>query len=148
MLSGKPNDPVRAKESDFDEITEIWEASVRATHTFLTEEDITYFKPLVRNEYLKLVNLFLLRDDHRIAGFVGTHEDKIEMLFLDPERIGQGLGRRLCEFAIHKLKADKVDVNEQNPGAVAFYEHMGFRTIGRSPLDPQGKPFPILHMAL
>jgi putative acetyltransferase len=23
---------------------------------------------------------------------------------------------------------------------------MGFKVTGRSPLDPQGKPFPILHM--
>jgi putative acetyltransferase len=39
-------------------------------------------------------------------------------------------------------------VNEQNPQAVGFYEHIGFLITGRSTLDGQGKPFPLLHMKL
>jgi putative acetyltransferase len=38
-------------------------------------------------------------------------------------------------------------VNDQNPGAVAFYTALGFREIGHSPLDHAGKPYPLLHMA-
>lgn len=44
--------------------------------------------------------------------------------------------------------AIKVDVNEQNNHALGFYEHIGFKVVGRSPLDGQGEPYPILHMAL
>ena len=39
-----------------------------------------------------------------------------------------------------------VDVNEQNPAAVGFYEAVGFAVVGRSPLDDAGRPFPLLHM--
>jgi putative acetyltransferase len=39
-----------------------------------------------------------------------------------------------------------VDVNEQNPAAVGFYEAVGFVVVGRSPLDDAGRPFPLLHM--
>ena len=35
----------------------------------------------------------------------------------------------------------------QNPQAQAFYERFGFRVVGRSPLDGQGNPYPLLHMA-
>jgi len=28
----------------------------------------------------------------------------------------------------------------------AFYEHVGFNVIGRSPLNGQSKPFPLLHI--
>ncbi len=42
----------------------------------------------------------------------------------------------------------RVDVNEQNEQALGFYQHLGFSVIGRSPLDGQGKPYPLLHMEL
>ena len=60
----------------------------------------------------------------------------------------QGIGSLLLGYAIDELGARAVDVNEQNPDAVGFYECSGFAVIGRSPLDGQGKPYPILHMAL
>jgi putative acetyltransferase len=37
-------------------------------------------------------------------------------------------------------------VNEQNPAAVGFYEALGFTVRGRSPVDGEGRPFPLLHM--
>ena len=37
-------------------------------------------------------------------------------------------------------------VNEQNPQARGFYEHMGFAVRERSELDEQGNPYPILFM--
>jgi putative acetyltransferase len=70
------------------------------------------------------------------------------MLFLAPESRGRGLGKLLTNFAIATLGARKVDVNEQNPDAVGFYEHMGFTVARRSPVDGTGKPFPLLHMEL
>ena len=39
-----------------------------------------------------------------------------------------------------------VDANKQNEGAVKFYQSQGFQVIGESKEDPQGNPFPILHM--
>ncbi len=56
--------------ADFDEITELWEASVRATHRFLSEDDILFFKPLIREQYLFAVDLYCTRDEKgRILGF-------------------------------------------------------------------------------
>ena len=39
------------------ELVEVWEASVRSTHRFLTEKDIRFFKPLVRNKYIPVVEI-------------------------------------------------------------------------------------------
>ncbi|GAB3176072.1 GNAT family N-acetyltransferase [Telluribacter humicola] len=134
---------------DYEEIVEVWEASVRATHDFLTEEDIQYFRPLIRNEYLQAVDLYCIRNEQgRIEGFLGTADYKVEMLFLRPETRGKGIGKALLLYAIHNLSITKVDVNEQNRQAVGFYEHMGFRVVGRSELDGTGKPYPILYMGL
>ena len=137
------------EKSEFVELIEIWEASVRATHTFLPEADIQYFKPLILSEYFDAVTLRCARDsDGTIAGFLGVAEDRIEMLFLAPDRMGQGIGRMLLDVAVEEMGATKVDVNEQNPAAVGFYEHCGFKVFKRDPLDGLGKPYPILHMAL
>lgn len=140
---------VAAVKEDFLEIVDVWEASVRATHDFLSEEDIQFFKPLILNEYLSAVELYCVKDDSgRIQGFVGVAEQKIEMLFLAPQNRGKGLGKLLLHFAVTELGARKVDVNEQNPSAVGFYEHMGFKVVKRSPVDGLGKPFPLLHMEM
>ena len=61
---------------------------------------------------------------------------------------GQGVGKRLMRHAIDVLGATRVDVNEQNPQAVGFYQHLGFVVTDRSRLDGGGRPFPILHMKL
>lgn len=133
--------------TDYQEIIEVWEASVRATHHFLKEGDIQYFKSLILAYYLDTVALFGVRSESKkLLGFLGVHEDKIEMLFLHPDSFGKGIGKQLTLFAIHDLGATKVDVNEDNPQAVGFYEHVGFKTVSRSELDPLGKPFPILSM--
>lgn len=138
-----------ATQKDYPEIMEVWEASVRATHDFITEEDIRHFKPLILNIYLDAVVLRCARDGSgNIIGFMGVADGKIEMLFLDPGHRGTGIGRAFVTYARDNLGADKVDVNEQNHQAVGFYRHMGFRVVGRSETDGSGKPYPLLHMEL
>lgn len=134
--------------ADFIEITDVWEASVRATHDFLKEEDIQFFRPLILNEYLKAVDLYCIRIETRIAGFIGLGEGSVEMLFIHPDFHGCGIGSHLLQFAIEERHAVTVDVNEQNLQAVTFYQKMGFVMIGRSETDGMGKPFPLLHMKL
>ena len=133
----------------YQEVAEVWEASVRATHHFLKEEDITYFKPLILNTYLDAVTLRCIKNkDQSIIGFLGVAEGNLEMLFIDPKYRGKRIGKTLLDYAIDNLGVTKVDVNEQNEQAVGFYKHCGFEVINRSELDSTGKPYPILHMEL
>ncbi|UXP30812.1 GNAT family N-acetyltransferase [Reichenbachiella agarivorans] len=137
------------QENEYTVVLDVWEASVRATHDFLKEEDIAYFKPLILNEYLYAVELRGVRNEEgKIIAFVGAAEDNLEMLFVHPSVRGQGIGKILLQYAVAELGIIKVDVNEQNQQAIGFYEHEGFKTIGRSELDASGKPYPILHMQL
>ncbi|WP_151978511.1 GNAT family N-acetyltransferase [Acinetobacter soli] len=137
-----------SSEIDFSILIDIWERSVRATHNFLSEEEINYLKPLIFNEYFHHVLLHKYVQDGRIVGFIGTSSDNIEMLFIDPEFRGKGIGRVLTNFVVRELKIEKVDVNEQNLQAFRFYKKIGFKVIGRSELDGQGKPYPILHLKI
>ena len=133
----------------YDEVVELWEASVRATHHFLKEEDILYFKPLILNTYLDAVTLRCLRNNEgEMVGFMGVAEQTLEMLFVLPAYRGQKIGKILLEHAIETFHIVKVDVNEQNEQAVGFYNKFGFQTIKRSETDGSGKSYPILHMEL
>ena len=134
---------------DYEELLAVWENSVRATHDFITEEDIEFFKPIIIEQAFPAVTLKCLRNKQgAILAFLGVAQDKVEMLFVLDSARGQGLGSILMQYAIKELKVTKVDVNEQNPQATGFYQHLGFKVISRSPLDDMGKPFPILHMKL
>lgn len=130
----------------YPEILEIWETSVRATHYFLSEEDISFYKPLILKYALPDVAVHGILSDKKICGFVGTSKEKTEMLFLRPECRKQGLGRKLLEFVINRLKIYTVDVNEENADALGFYLHLGYRIISRDEFDGNGKPHPILHL--
>lgn len=92
----------------------------------------------------------LRADAPRPVGFMGCNWPQIEMLFVEPECFGLGIGKMLLGHARQRAMAESatltLDVNEQNPAALAFYEHMGFVVTGRSPVDGQGRPYPLLHM--
>jgi putative acetyltransferase len=138
---------VEAKE--LPQIVAVWEASVRATHHFISEADIHYFRPLVQDGARQIEHLRCVRaTGGEIVGFIGVASKKIEMLFIHPTWRGRGIGRQLLRDAIDSLGATAVDVNEQNEQAVGFYRHIGFVVQARSELDSTGKPYPILHMAL
>lgn len=57
-----------------------------------------------------------------------------------------GIGRWLLEYVAEHYGIREVTVNEQNPQAVGFYEHMGFVTYKRTDRDEQGGPYPLLYM--
>lgn len=144
------NEIVPYRDKDHDTLVDIWHRAVRLTHTFLTEEDIEFFHHLVRTEALQGVEIWTaVNEDEVPTGFIGLDGSKIEMLFVDPNYHGQGIGTRLIQHA-EAIKGSrlKVDVNEQNEGAHAFYQRYGFVQTGRSELDGTGRPFPLLHLEL
>lgn len=132
----------------FAQATDLWEQSVRASHHFLIEQDIAVLRPLILNEYLKSVELRGAMDRGRLCGFVGINDRKIEMLFVDPDQMGKGIGSALLKHAVYTMGAVKVDVNEQNEKAHSFYKKFGFVDVRRSEVDGLGKPYPIVHMQL
>ncbi|MEG6586460.1 GNAT family N-acetyltransferase [Dendrosporobacter sp. 1207_IL3150] len=139
----------KPSKADYPCLIKIWEDSVRATHNFITEEDINYYKPLILNNYFDAIDLYCYKDrTGKIVGFIGLDGDKVEMLFIDPAMRNTGIGKKLLTYAITKYNVIKVDVNEQNEHAVGFYQRMGFRIVNRSDTDACGKNYPILSMEL
>lgn len=84
----------------------------------------------------------------RAVAFMGIEDGTLEMLFISPEERGKGLGKRLIEYGIESYSVERLAVNEQNPQAKGFYEHMGFHVYKKTGLDEQGNPYPLLYMSL
>ena len=138
---------IEIKKTDYPILMDIWESAVLNTHDFLKQEDFLFYKENLPT-YFQYVALYGFEQDSRLAGFIGVVESNIEMLFVHNDYRGKGVGKKLVTYAIEKLQANKVDVNEQNIQAVGFYQHMGFSLVTRSELDAEGKAYPILHMRL
>ncbi len=131
------------------QVIAVWERSVIATHTFLSQADVEYYKAIVEGIDFNAFDVFCYLDVHnKVAGFIGVADHKVEMLFVAPEYIGKGIGKALLSFALKNLHATEVDVNEDNRHAVNFYKRFGFATYQRNPTDSDGKPYPILKMRI
>ena len=126
----------------------LWLASVRATHRFLAENDIQSLLPMVRDVALPGLEVWVLEGDQGDpAAFLGLSDAHVEALFVAPAYFRRGCGKALLAHARALRGTLTVDVNEQNPDALAFYQSCGFETVGWSPLDAGGNPFPLLHLA-
>jgi len=139
----------KLRPADRKALLSIWERSVRATHHFLTDADITELRPHVAAalESDAVDWWVLVVPSDAPVGFLGFVDPTVEALFIDPDHFRRGAGRQLLAHAEALATGPlAVDVNEQNPGAVRFYETLGFRVIGRSPVDSEGRPFPLLHL--
>ena len=133
---------------DYPRIMEIWESAVKATHDFLAEEDLSYFKKVIPKDYLPNLEVYLIIENNESQGFASVAEGNLEMLFIHDNVRGKGFGKELYQFMKEKTNLTKVDVNEQNLQAIGFYEKLGFKQTGRSEKDGSGKNYPIIHMSL
>jgi hypothetical protein len=79
-------------------------------------------------------------------GFMGISDKSLEMLFIEDKSRGFGIGKMLLNYGMENYSVNNLTVNEQNPLAQGFYEHMGFRVYKRTELDEQGNAYPLLYM--
>lgn len=125
----------------------IWEASVRATHHFLSDAEVLQIKEYVPQALMAVNHLMIAENDAgEPIAFMGTENSRLEMLFITPAERGKGIGKQLIQYGIENYGIEEVTVNEQNPQAVGFYEHLGFVTYKRTALDEEGNPYPLLYI--
>ena len=118
---------------------------MRATHLFLSDAEVKAIRAYVP-QALKSVEHLIVAETEKPIGFMGIQNRRLEMLFLAPEERGKGLWKQLLQHGIETYGIVELTINEQNPQAVGFYEHMGFETYKRTELDEESNPHPLLYM--
>ena len=137
----------RGTPADVPRALEIWRAAVDETHGFLSPEHRAEIDIMVAEEFLPGAELWLADDEKgRTLGFLVMDDDMIDALFVDPAVHGQGVGTKLLDHALMLSPGARVDASEQASNALPFYLARGFRITGRSPTDPQGRPYPLVHL--
>lgn len=130
-----------------EQLLKVWDSSVKATHLFLSEDEIGNIKRYVPQALNDVPILVIAENESgNPVGFMGIADKMLEMLFISNESRGQGIGKQLLQYGIENYSINELAVNEQNPLAKGFYEHMGFEVYKRTELDEQGNPYPLLYM--
>ena len=93
----------KIKVTDHPRLMEIWESAVLNTHDFLKEEDFLYYKEQLP-VYFQHVTLFGFEQEGILVGFMGIAKGNLEMLFIDNNYRGIGIGKKLITYAIDNLQ--------------------------------------------
>ena len=136
----------RGTAADRPRALQIWRDAVDATHGFLTPEDRAEIDGMVQQFFAEAELWLVDGEDGRAAGFLIMDGDMIDALFVDPAVHGRGYGTALLNHALALAPEALVDASEQATNALPFYEARGFVRIGRSETDPQGRPYPLIHL--
>lgn len=107
-------------------------------------------------EFIATNDTFAAVADRQITGFHALHETagtlRLEHLWIVPEQIGKGIGRRLFAHAVARASARGAAslTIEADPNTEAFYRHMGAQRIGAvtSEIDGHKRELPLLRFAL
>ena len=138
----------RGTPADVPRALEIWRSAVDATHGFLSPADRADIDVMVAEQFLPNAALWLAQnDDGLVVRFLVMDGNEIDALFVDPDFHGRGFGSRLLDHALALAPHATVDASEQATNALPFYLSRGFRVVGRSETDPQGRPYPLIHLA-
>ena len=73
------------------ELLQVWEKSVRATHLFLSDEEVKAIKNYVPQALSGIAHLLIAENEAgRPVAFMGVEDGVLEMLFIAPEERYRG----------------------------------------------------------
>ena len=123
----------RAREDDGPASGDVWLRSWRATFDFPPAHPDDDVRHWLATELLPSTEAWVAVDpdqDGRVVALMALSDTKVEQLYVAPEWIGHGVGRRLIELAKGR-RPDGLDLwcFQVNAGARRFYERNDFVPI-------------------
>lgn len=118
------------QETDFDDLCVIHDQARKQELKAANLE--AAFKPLkiaAIEEDLFSYNIYVAAIDEKIVAFVAFRDDELAWLYVDPSFQKQGIGSKLIEFSLTKMKRPAyLEVLTGNP-AKSLYLHKGFKFL-------------------
>lgn len=117
----------------------------------LKTRDEAYFRTAIQSD-----TILVAIGNKQLMGFIqfgavtydsidSTDQDiELNKIYIDIRHQGKGIGKALMEAMMNHPKLDKIkniylDVYDNNEKAIALYEKYGFKTIGKTPFELNGK---------
>lgn len=124
----------RAGNADAAALAELFLRSFRATYSFPLAHTDDEVRQWVHERLVPLMETWVAVEEGkggaRIVGFATVKPGWLEQLYVDPDRLGEGIGRRLLDLAKERQPAGLLlwtfQVNER---ARRFYERNGFTVV-------------------
>lgn len=150
MLTIRAASPVDAQE-----ICELHKASIRqlCSSAYPPEKIAAWTEPLTPDRYLPAMTQFefFVVEEDRILGFVilNLEGSELNAMYLHPDAVGRGIGRRLFEHAERLARSNNVaELRLRSTlNAVGFYEACGFSRVRETVhVNPAGVELPCVAM--
>ena len=142
-----------------DEAEAITEMVVRSkAYWGYSDEFMRYAAALltITPDYLNQYQGYVLVKEGQLQGFASLQEQTpdevaLDMLFVAPEAMGQGVGQQLVEYVLGVAAAAgyRTMLVESDPNAAGFYAKMGGQLVGHRPVPTiPGRELPLYRIYL
>lgn len=119
------------------------------------EEQIKAWTDLltITEDYIQEKEVYKLQYENHIIGYYAYAKlddsvIKLDNLFIRPNAIGSGLGKKLMIDLFERIQNMEFDrlVLDSDPNAEQFYSKLGFKVIGKMETSIQNRFLPIMEM--
>lgn len=117
------------RETDVEDLLEVWERASRLAHPFLSEDFMEKERADIRNAYLPVAETWVWEEDGRVVGFMSLLGNEVAGLFVLPSRHRSGIGRAFIDHARDLRGELEVEVFKENAIGRAFYSRCGFTPL-------------------
>lgn len=116
---------------DVDTVMKIWLDGSVSAHSFIDPNYWRSQSECIRNVYLPAPNSkTVVYEQEAVKGFMSIVDDNyIGALFVDINSQGQGIGKRLIEYAQSQYSVLTLAVFLENKNAFNFYLNRGFKVV-------------------
>ncbi|KGK88124.1 GCN5 family acetyltransferase [Desulfosporosinus sp. HMP52] len=129
----------KLKDTDIEELTEIWYKASIIAHNFIPKEMWESHKDELRYKYLPQAETYVAEENNHLLGFISLLENYIGGLFVVPDKQGKGIGKSLLEQAKKMRRQLYVGVYSKNINARKFYINNGFKTVSQEVQEETGE---------
>jgi GNAT superfamily N-acetyltransferase len=120
----------RATADDAAAVAEVFLGSFHATYAFPLAHTDDEVRGWIRDVLIPTSEVWVADDDGAVVALMAVGPGELDQLYVAPDRLGEGIGRRLVDLAKERSPAGlslwTFQVNER---ARRFYERNGFRAM-------------------
>jgi GNAT superfamily N-acetyltransferase len=120
----------RATVADAAAVAEVFLTSFHATYEFPLAHTDDEVRGWIRDRLIPSSEVWVADDDGRLVGMMAVEPGELDQLYVAPDRLGEGIGRRLVDLAKERSPAGlSLWTFQVNDRARRFYERNGFRAV-------------------